>query len=138
MQVLNLTRKFKYNSVTLPDPNESMSPDQVREFFATQYPELNNALLEGPVTANGVSTWTFVRAAGAKGRTKAPIAAQGSQARELIMKAMETGVAGTASSAVLPVKGNAPSTARLVQVLTRKESGGQAMSLPSSAFGIWG
>lgn len=76
MQVLNLVRKFKYNSVTLPDPNDSMAPDQVREFYATQYPELNNAMLEGPVTANGVSTWTFMRAAGAKGRIKAPEQAQ--------------------------------------------------------------
>jgi PRTRC genetic system protein C len=138
MQVLNLTRKFKYNSVTLPDPNESMSPDQVREFFATQYPELNNALLEGPVTANGVSTWTFVRAAGAKGRSEAPVMAQGNQARELIMKAMATGAAGTAPATLVPVRESAQYAGRLVRVLARKESNGQAMSLPSSAFGIWG
>ena len=63
MQVLNLTRKFRYNSLTLPDPNESMTLDQVREFYATQFPELNNAVTEGPTTENGVATWKFIRAA---------------------------------------------------------------------------
>jgi PRTRC genetic system protein C len=138
MQVLNLIRKFKYNSVTLPDPNESMSPDQVREFFATQYPELNNALLEGPVTANGVSTWTFLRAAGAKGRTKAPVQTQTCEARELIMKAVASGEAGFSSSSLGPVRESAQFTGRLVKVLATRDSSGRAMSFPSSAFGMWG
>lgn len=138
MQVLNLVRKFKYNSVTLPDPNDSMAPDQVREFYATQYPELNNAMLEGPVTANGVSTWTFMRAAGAKGRIKAPVQAQTCEARELIMKAVASGAAGASSSSLAPVRESAQFTGRLVKVLATRDTSGRAMSLPSSAFGMWG
>lgn len=138
MQVLNLVRKFKYNSVTLPDPNDSMSPDQVREFYATQYPELNNAMLEGPVTANGVSTWTFLRAAGAKGRTKAPVQSQSCEARELIMKAVASGAAGGSSFPIEQVRESAQFTGRLVKVLATRDASGRPMSLPSSAFGMWG
>lgn len=138
MQVLNLVRKFKYNSVTLPDPNDSMSPDQVREFYATQYPELNNAMLEGPVTANGVSTWTFLRAAGAKGRTKAPAQSQSCEARDLIMKAVASGAAGASSFPIEQVRESAQFTGRLVKVLATQDASGRPMSLPSSAFGMWG
>jgi PRTRC genetic system protein C len=138
MQVLNLVRKFKYNSVTLPDPNDSMSPDQVREFYATQYPELNNAMLEGPVTANGVSTWTFLRAAGAKGRTKAPVQSQSCEARELIMKAVASGAAGASSFPIEQVRESAQFTGRLVKVLASRVASGRPMSLSSSAFGMWG
>lgn len=73
MKVLNLTRKFKYNSITLGDPNAGLGPDAVREFYAAQYPELLNATVEGPVTSNSVATYTFVRAAGSKGRASAQL-----------------------------------------------------------------
>ena len=137
MEVLNLTRKFRYNSVTLPDPNDSMSPDQVREFYATQFPELNNALIEGPTTANGVSTWQFVRAAGAKGRDESTPIRQITDARKLINLALE---AGTASALPpTPFEGETNRyVGRLVQVICSRSSGGRAMSPPSSAFGIWG
>ncbi len=63
----NITRSFKYNGMTLADPSASKTPDQVRAFFAAQYPELTNAVVEGPVTKGGISTYTFARAAGSKG-----------------------------------------------------------------------
>lgn len=138
MQVLNLVRKFKYNSVTLPDPNDSMAPDQVREFYATQYPELNNAMLEGPVTANGISTWTFLRAAGAKGRTITSVQAQTCNAHELIMKAVASGPAGTSFSSLAPVRESTRFAGRLVKVLSTRDASGRSMGLPSSAFGMWG
>lgn len=67
MEVKNLTRVFKYNGITLSDPASDKTPDQVRLIYAFQYPELTNALIEGPVTKAGVSTYTFARAAGSKG-----------------------------------------------------------------------
>lgn len=67
MEVKNLTRSFKYNGITLTDPDPGKTPDQVRAIFAYQYPELLNAVIEGPVTKGGVSTYTFARAAGSKG-----------------------------------------------------------------------
>lgn len=67
MEVKTLTRQFKYNGITLSDPAPEKTPDQIRTIYAFQYPELNNAVVEGPVTKAGVSTYTFVRAAGSKG-----------------------------------------------------------------------
>lgn len=67
MEVKTLTRVFKYNGITLSDPSSDKTPDQVRKIYAFQYPELNNAVIEGPVTKAGVSTYTFARAAGSKG-----------------------------------------------------------------------
>ena len=137
MQVINFTRKFRYNSLTLQDPNESMTLDQVREFYATQFPELNNALVEGPKTENGVSTWTFLRAAGAKGRMSAVEAPGGtSMARTLIHASLKP---VEAPGAALPERSEGGQyVARLVQVLASRREGGQAMNPPSSAFGIWG
>lgn len=62
-----IKRVFKYNGISLQDPNPEKTPDQVRALFAPAYPELLNAVVEGPVTKAGVSTYTFTRAAGAKG-----------------------------------------------------------------------
>lgn len=62
-----LKRSFKYNGLTLTDPSSEKTPDGVRMFYATQYPELLNAVIEGPVTKNSISVYTFVRAAGEKG-----------------------------------------------------------------------
>jgi PRTRC genetic system protein C len=38
-----ITRVFKYNGMTLPDLNPTLSADQVRELHAVAYPELANA-----------------------------------------------------------------------------------------------
>lgn len=62
-----IIRKFKYNGIGLSDPSPEKTVDQVRMFFATQYPELLNSVIEGPDTKNGVSTYSFARAVGSKG-----------------------------------------------------------------------
>lgn len=62
-----IKRVFKYNGITLQDPGPEKLPDQVRVLFAPAYPELLNAVVEGPVTKSGVSTYTFARATGSKG-----------------------------------------------------------------------
>ncbi len=62
-----LKRVFKYNAMTLSDPAPEKTPDQVRLLYAPAYPELTTAVVEGPVTKGGVSTYTFARAAGSKG-----------------------------------------------------------------------
>jgi len=67
MKEVQVTRKFMYNGIALACPGASLSPDQVRSFYATMYPELNTALVEGPVTKNNESTYKFARAAGDKG-----------------------------------------------------------------------
>ena len=136
MKTITLTRKFTYNSVTLPDPNVGMSPDAVKEFYALQYPELNNALLEGPTTANGVSTWQFVRAAGAKGRAPVAVKTAGSDARTVLNLAM----GGNGASNSMPTEEELADQARFSRALgaVTRSKGGRAMSLPSTSFGIWG
>jgi PRTRC genetic system protein C len=67
LQSQTLTRTFRYNGMRLTDPNSEKTVDQVKAFFAHQFPELLNSEIEGPVTKNGEMTYTFVRAAGSKG-----------------------------------------------------------------------
>lgn len=62
-----LIRSFKYNGITLADPAPGKTADQIRLFYATTYPELTNAVVEGPFTKGGTATYTFQRAAGSKG-----------------------------------------------------------------------
>ncbi|MBW8471097.1 MAG: PRTRC system protein C [Thiobacillus sp.] len=64
---VKLVRKFRYQGITLSDPASDKTPEQVMKVYAFQYPELLNAVVEGPVTKNGVSTYTFARVAGSKG-----------------------------------------------------------------------
>lgn len=135
MQEIQITRSFKYNSVTLPDPNPSLGPDQIREFYATQYPELNNAVVEGPATKSGVATYTFTRAAGAKGARPKPRAAQEivdttlagpdhDRPDALLQCALDGRYAGAAS--------------RIAHVATNTSVTAGPLPLPSCAFGLWG
>ena len=62
-----ISRTFKFNGMTLADPSPEMDMETVKRFYANQYPELLNSTVEGPVTKGTVSTYTFIRAVGAKG-----------------------------------------------------------------------
>ena len=67
MKIETLTREFRYNGVLLPDPNPSLSVDQVRDFYATVHPDITTAALEGPEAINNKLVYRFSRAIGAKG-----------------------------------------------------------------------
>lgn len=60
------TRRFVYNGTTLADPSPGMSPEKVREFYSSEYPELANAAIS-TTTKDGVMTYAFTRAIGTKG-----------------------------------------------------------------------
>jgi len=62
-----LRREFRYQGATLPDPGPAMSPEQVRELFTPQYPELATAVMSGPEDCGSVLRYTFSRAIGSKG-----------------------------------------------------------------------
>lgn len=52
---------------TLPDPNPSFSPEEVRKHYAALHGELTNAAIEGPkATKDGVS-YSIITKAGTKG-----------------------------------------------------------------------
>jgi PRTRC genetic system protein C len=67
IQTTALVREFTYNGVKLPDPNPSMSLEEVRAVYTNQYPDLATASITGPETNDGKLRYSFVRAIGTKG-----------------------------------------------------------------------
>lgn len=133
MQVINLERSFHYNSVTLPDPNAALTPDQVREFYSTQFPELLNAVVEGPSTKGNVSTFKFTRAVGAKGSHLLPAAA-------VVQRAIAGQHSGGGHTLLPSAREAARSAAAqtLANVAIEKARRAGDLPLPSQAFGLWG
>jgi PRTRC genetic system protein C len=62
VKVERLERCFCYLGSRLPDPDPTLSIEQVRDVFVNAYPELATAAIEGPSTVNGTLHYTFVRA----------------------------------------------------------------------------
>ncbi len=62
-----MAREFSYNGVKLPDPNPAMTPEEVRQFFATQYPDITTASITGPEAEGDKLRYSFTRAIGSKG-----------------------------------------------------------------------
>lgn len=67
MEIQKLQREFSYNGARLPEPNEAFTLVQVRDFYATVYPEIISADIEGPKQIGAKSIYTFRRAVGTKG-----------------------------------------------------------------------
>ena len=65
--VTAVTRQFLYGGRALPDPNPSMSPEEVKGFYAGVHPELLNASIEGGEFDGATQTWRFERGVGTKG-----------------------------------------------------------------------
>lgn len=65
--VSQTAREFLYNGMIFVDPGATFSPDDVRDLYSAQYPELTTASVDGPEVTDGVLRYKFVRAAGAKG-----------------------------------------------------------------------
>jgi len=62
-----MSRDFSYNGVKLPDPNPAMTPEEVRQFYATQYPDITTASITGPEADGDKLRYSFARAIGSKG-----------------------------------------------------------------------
>ncbi|MBI2770555.1 MAG: PRTRC system protein C [Burkholderiales bacterium] len=69
MQVTTMTRVFVSNGVRLADPDISMSPAQVKDFYAgmPNFADLNNAEISGPEDKGNELEYTFRRTTGTKG-----------------------------------------------------------------------
>ncbi len=67
MQVQKLTRVFKYNGISLPDPATDMTPEEVRDLYSATYAELATASVEGPETKGNQLVFSFRKAVGTKG-----------------------------------------------------------------------
>lgn len=67
MQASAVAREFSFNGVKIPDPDKSLSPEEVRSVLATLYPDIATASITGPEAVGDKLRYNFVRAIGAKG-----------------------------------------------------------------------
>jgi len=67
MQAGVVTREFNFNGVKIPDPDKTLSPEEVRSVLATIYPDIATASITGPEAVGDKLRYNFVRAIGVKG-----------------------------------------------------------------------
>lgn len=71
LSVTSLVRAFKFRNgntdLILPDPNPTMMPDEVMEFFSNTYPELTTATVQGPEIEDDMIIYFFKTTIGTKG-----------------------------------------------------------------------
>ena len=68
MKVEALKREFRYNGgLCLPDPNPNLTVAEVINLYATTYPEITTAAIEGPEVIGNRLVYRLTRAIGAKG-----------------------------------------------------------------------
>lgn len=67
MEAQTLEKTYKFNNLTLGSPDSKLSPEEVKRFYATIYPELVNAEITGPTVVGGKLQYEFKRAVGTKG-----------------------------------------------------------------------
>jgi PRTRC genetic system protein C len=62
-----LSRYFEFNGVRLPDIDPKLSPEEIRNLYAHQYPDLATAIITGPEAVGDKLRYQFTRAIGSKG-----------------------------------------------------------------------
>lgn len=67
LKVSALKRVFVYGALQLDDPDAGMKPEEVKEFWSDVYPELTQAVIEGPEYKEDSIEYTFRKAVGTKG-----------------------------------------------------------------------
>lgn len=67
LNVRPLVRVFRYGALELEDPDSHMTVDEVKDFWGDVYPELTQAVTEGPEYKDDRAEYTFRRAVGTKG-----------------------------------------------------------------------
>lgn len=67
IQATAITRTFLYGGRTLPDPDPSMSPEEVKGFYSAIHADLTNAAVEGGDFEGDTQIFTFRRNVGTKG-----------------------------------------------------------------------
>ena len=67
LTVAKMIRSFEFCGIRLPDPNPAMSVEEVKALYATHYPELATAVVNGPEAVRDRVRYTFDRAIGSKG-----------------------------------------------------------------------
>lgn len=134
MKEVTISRVFNYNGIKLDDPNPAMQPDAVREFYVPQYMELTTAVVEGPVTKDNVATYTFRRAAGAKGRGQMP------SPMRTMLKAIARGEMVQSKEMPMDIGliGKMSGTYGNLLEIAKSKRVGRPLQMPREAFGFWG
>ena len=66
IQTKELPRIFRYGSLTLEDPDPTSTPEQVRDYMAMAYPELEQATVIGPTETDEGIVYEFQKSYGTK------------------------------------------------------------------------
>lgn len=67
IEITQLKRQFEFNGVQLPDPGPEFSPEEVRDVYSAQYPDLTTAVIDGPNQHADYVEYKFIRNVGTKG-----------------------------------------------------------------------
>lgn len=67
MNIKVVEREFVYHGASMADPNPKFSIEEVRSFYANQFPELTTAAISGPENVGDRLRYRFERAIGSKG-----------------------------------------------------------------------
>lgn len=72
MEISKVNRIFQYNNLSLEDPDPTMTPEAVKQFYTAAYPEFAQAII-GDVERRGENlVYPIARAVGVKGGEKSP------------------------------------------------------------------
>src|SRR5208337_400073 len=67
LEVKPLLRVFRYGALELENPDPKSTAEEVKDFWSDVYPELTQAVIEGPEYKDDRAEYTFRRAVGTKG-----------------------------------------------------------------------
>ena len=73
LEVKALVRVFRYGALELEDPDPKSTAEEVKEFWGDVYPELTQAVIDGPEYKEDRAEYTFRRAVGTKGADNAEV-----------------------------------------------------------------
>jgi len=62
-----LQKVYEFNGVRLPAISNDLSPEETRNLYSQQYPEISTATITGPEVVGDKLIYKFSRAIGSKG-----------------------------------------------------------------------
>jgi PRTRC genetic system protein C len=62
-----LQKVYEFNGVRLPEISKDLSPEETRNLYSQQYPEIATATITGPEVVGDKLVYRFSRAIGSKG-----------------------------------------------------------------------
>lgn len=57
--ITSIPRIFKFENAEFPDPDPNMSPEQVKQFYSVEHPELTTGTVIGPTYKDNQAIFTL-------------------------------------------------------------------------------